>query len=79
MFDKEGQEMIDKSKLTHKDVGRWVVYSDGFKEEIGKLKGWNNDHVFVVFQCGYEWKRFQDFTGSSCQYEDLTLLREDND
>lgn len=34
--------MIDITKLSDKDVGRWVVYKDDTaSREVGKIKSWN--------------------------------------
>lgn len=65
--------MIDISKLTKEDVGRWVIYtsSGGDKVEEGKIKSWNDTNIFVVYHCNDEWDRFQDFTGAATHPEDL--------
>lgn len=67
--------MIDLAKLTTNDIGRWVEYtaSHGAKER-GRLKSWNNIFIFVVYKCGGEWKRFQDFTGQATKPEDLCFI-----
>jgi hypothetical protein len=58
--------MIDISKLTRDDIGRWVKFK-GFsgKEEIGKLKFWNDRYIFVVFHCDDNWGNYADYTGES--------------
>lgn len=64
--------MINTSQLTPKQVGKWVIYTDGVGEtQRGKLKSWNENNVFVVFKCDGQWRRFQDFTGNSCNPRDL--------
>lgn len=64
--------MINISKLTDKDVGRWVTYIDGMrKTEEGKLKSWNDKYIFVVYHCNNEWDCFKDFTGAATRPEDL--------
>ncbi len=57
--------MIDIEQLTEKDIGTWVEFTDSVKKERGKIKSWNlKAHaIYVVYKCGGEWERFQDFTG----------------
>jgi len=64
--------MIHLHDLTLSDIGRWVVYVHG---ELGKLKGWNQTVVWVVFKCNNEWDRFYDFTGEPCFPEDLEFWK----
>lgn len=60
------------SELRQSDIGKWIIYTNGVGQtERGKLKSWNRKNVFVVFKCGDEWDRFQDFTGSSCNPKTL--------
>ena len=62
-------------QLTSKDIGRWVEYtsSDGKKEQ-GKIKGWNNEYIFVVYQCENRWDKFQDYTGVATNPENLKFI-----
>jgi len=43
--------MIDIKKLTESDKGRWVRYisSIGFYIYIGRIKGWDNEFIYVVY------------------------------
>lgn len=60
-FLKKTQNMtVDINKLTEKDIGRWVEYRP--THEIGKIKSFTGNYVFVVYKCNNEWDRFQDFT-----------------
>ena len=68
---KEG-EMIDR--LDKKDIGRWVIYGDGFKKEKGKIKSWNAKWVFVVYKCDCEWDNFQNYTGCATDPNDLNFI-----
>lgn len=69
--------MIDIKGLTEKDVGRWVVYTGGFgSSEKGRIKSWNDKYIFVVYKCGGEWNRFQDFTGVSTNPDELEFIKE---
>jgi len=67
--------MIRIEDLTLKDIGKWVVYNDGFRPpEKGRIKGWNNKYIFVVYNCNGAWDRFQDFTGVATRPEDLDFF-----
>ena len=65
--------MIDINKLTKKDVGRWVIYSNGFKEEEGKIKSWNDVFIFVVYHCDDNWDKYQDYTGCATEGRHLAF------
>jgi hypothetical protein len=68
--------MIDLAKLTKEDIGRWVEYHGaGGEIERGRLKGWNEIYIFVVYHCAGEWDRFQDFTGAATRPADLTFIK----
>jgi hypothetical protein len=66
--------MITLEKLSYKDIGRWVIYNDGFKQEKGRIKSWNDEFIFVVYKCNEEWDRFQDYTGCATNPEDLGFI-----
>ena len=66
--------VIDIKELILADIGRWVVYGDGFKKEAGRIKSWNDKYIFVVYKCDNQWHRFQDFTGCATNPKDLTLI-----
>lgn len=70
--------MIRIEELTEKDVGRWVKWKDpnGFGEEIGRIKSWNDRYIFVVYRCDKNWDRFQDYTGVATRPEELTFLED---
>ena len=69
--------MVDPKKLTERDIGRWVVYDNGFDPpQKGRIKGWNEDTVFVVFKCGGNWRRFMNYTGEGCDPETLYFEEE---
>lgn len=64
--------MIDIAQLRKEDIGKWVLYTAHHGEtEKGRLKSWNDQFIFVVYKCGGEWHRFQDFTGAATKPEDL--------
>ena len=71
----KGGKVIEIKNLTQKDIGRWVVYNDGFHPpEKGRIKSWNDKYIFVVYRCNGEWERFQDFAGVATRPEDLEFL-----
>jgi hypothetical protein len=64
--------MISIDELTTDDVGRWVVYRDRVgNTERGRIKYWNRQFVFVVFNCANEWRRYKDFTAAAVTPKDL--------
>lgn len=69
--------MLDISKLTQKDIGKWVryLYFDG-TTELGKIKSYNSKHVFVVYKCANEWDRFKAYTGVATSPGDLVFAEE---
>jgi len=67
--------MIDISKLTKDDVGKWVLYTDFSKTEIGKLKSWNDRFIFVVYSCNHDWNDFENYTAAATRPEDLIFSK----
>ena len=68
--------MIDLAQLEKSNIGDWVEYRGGAGEvERGRLKGWNDKFIFVVYKCGGEWERFQDFTGVATSPKDLRFIK----
>lgn len=68
---------IDISKLSKKDIGRWVRYSSSPKDEAGRIKSWNDIFVFVVYNCDEDdedWDNYQNYTAAATKPEDLTLF-----
>ena len=64
--------MIDIRDLTDEDYGRWVVYTDGLKEEqLGRIKSWNDTWIFVVYHCADEWDNYRDYTAAATDPNDL--------
>lgn len=64
--------MIDISRLTSSDIGRWVEYTP--KNERGKIKSWNDSGIFVVYDCAGEWSNFKDYTAAHTRPEDLVFV-----
>jgi len=68
--------MINIEDLKEEDVGRWVVYTDGTKEEqSGRIKRWNDIWIFVVYNCADEWDKYQDYTGAATDSRDLKFKK----
>jgi len=71
----EGYDMIDITKLTDEDYGRWVVYTPGYgAQEKGRIKSWNENWIFVVYKCNFEWDSFQEYTACSTNPNDLDFV-----
>lgn len=67
--------MIDIATLRKEDKGRWVEYrGTGGEVERGRLKGWNNHYIFVVYKCNGEWERFMNFTGAATDPQQLSFV-----
>jgi hypothetical protein len=56
--------MIKLSELKESDIGRDVIYYDGFEEERGRIKSWNGIYIFVVYHCDGKWDDYQNYTAS---------------
>lgn len=60
--------MIDISKLTEADKGRFVTYR---AYENGRIKGWNREVIWVVYRCDGRWEDFEQFTAEPTDPDDL--------
>lgn len=59
--------------LTEKDIGRFVVYTDGVgRKQEGKIKSFTDKHIFVVYQCNNEWDRYEHYIAAATNPKDLT-------
>ena len=68
--------MININKLTNKDVGREVIYTDGVRaEQFGRIKSWNDKWIFVVYKCADDWDNYQDYTGAATDPSDLRFVK----
>lgn len=65
--------MISLTELDAEAFGKWVQYTPfkGAIPEIGRIKSWNSEYIFVVYTCDKSWSRFQDFTAAATKPEDL--------
>ena len=68
--------MIELTKLSDADIGKWVEYRDRFdsKPDKGRIKGWNHKFIFVVYRCAGNWDQFKQYTGVATDPADLTLI-----
>lgn len=69
--------MIDISKLTEEDIGRWVIYTDSMgNPEKGKLKSWNDSGIFVVYNAADNWygDLWKNYTAAHTRPEDLEFV-----
>ncbi len=64
---------LDIKKLTQADIGRWVVYKPELENERGKIKGFSDTVVWVVYHANNNWDsdHWKDYTGQSTRPEDL--------
>jgi hypothetical protein len=59
--------------------GDKVTYRTIGKIERGIVKSFSDaEHVFVVYRCGGEWKRYSDYTAARTRIADLTPGWEDD-
>ncbi len=64
--------MIDVKALKKEDIGKWVLFTDGCgKHEKGRIKSWNDVWIFVVYNCDFQWDKFQDYTGCATRPDEL--------
>jgi len=67
--------MIDIGSLSDKDVGRWVIYHKGARVNRGRIKGWSDRYVYVVYWAGYDehLDQFKEYTAVPTRPEDLSF------
>lgn len=70
--------MIELSKLSETEVGRWVEYRDKFdsKPDRGRIRSWNERWIFVVYRCGGNWDEYTKYTGVATDPGDLCFVNE---
>ena len=42
---------VEIEDLKASDISRWVEYNNGFGAELGRIKSWNKESVFVIYNC----------------------------
>ena len=65
--------MIRIKDLTPDDVGKWVVYNSFNSKELGRIKSWNDQFIFVVYKCDGQWLNFTNYTACATKPEDLEM------
>lgn len=72
---KEGKvEFYIGKQLTQEEVkeGMFVAYVPGYgNPELGRVKSVRKDTAFVVYNCGGQWNRYEDYTGCSTRISNL--------
>jgi len=69
--------MIDVFELKQTDKGRWVKFKCGnFDEKIGRIKSWNDLHIFVVYHCDDDWENYADYTAEATHGSRLEFIEE---
>ena len=64
--------MIDISKLTKKDIGKYVEYTNPYSDiKLGRIKSWNDEFIFIVYRCATQWDDFNNYTGVATKPDDL--------
>lgn len=63
-------------EITKKDIGRFVVYNDGFKTQLGRIKSYNEKFIFVVYHCNNNWDRYKDYTGCATSPENIHFVED---
>ena len=68
--------MINSKILTEKDIGRWVEYKSVFDPicEIGRIKSWEGNLIFVVYKCNNDWENFMNYTGCGTHCASLKFI-----
>ena len=60
------------SQICSQSAWNFIVYRDRVgNTERGRIKYWNRQFVFVVFNCANEWRRYKDFTAAAVAPKDL--------
>lgn len=65
--------MIDIGSLTEDDIGRWVTYRKGPRVNRGRIRGWSDRVVYVVYWAGSgeHWEQFKDYYACATPPEDV--------
>lgn len=58
--------MIRITNLTEADKGKWVACRQcATKPQYGRIKGWNEEDIFVVFKCDGHWATYYNYTAEA--------------
>jgi hypothetical protein len=61
--------MINIAELSPSDMGRWVKYIP--TGEVGKLKAWSQQSIWVVYYCDGNWDEYARYTALLTKPEQL--------
>lgn len=74
---KNKSQKVEIAKLTKKDIGAYVIYTNSFgDEELGRIKGWTDKSVWVVYDCEGQWGKFRKYTAKATPPKKLYFLPE---
>ena len=60
------RKMIDTKKLTESDKGRFVIYRHKYSYSvIGKIRSWQNNYIYVVYNCDDDWDNYMNYTAAA--------------
>lgn len=78
---------LQLKNLVNDDIGLWVMYTGcrlqahkghypmpAVYQEIGRIKSWNSEYVFVVYHCNKDWDNFEVYTAAATNPNDLIIL-----
>ena len=60
--------------LTEDDKGRYVLYKTNYCQQRGRIKSWNDEVVFVVYNCNQDWENYKNYTAQATDPEDLIFI-----
>jgi len=65
------------NNLKNEDIGKKVVYTDNVgQKEQGIIKSWNDEYIFVVYNCAGDWYNYKNYTAAATDPGDLEFLIE---
>lgn len=73
--------MIFIKNLNNENTGQFVMYKSKLETGtmlgtmLGRIKSWNEQTVFVVYQCNDKWNNYKDYTACATNPNDLTLVK----
>jgi hypothetical protein len=68
--------VIDITKLTESDKGRWVRYTPSAgPRECGRIKSWNEKWIFVVYNSDGNFDRYEEYTACATDSAQLEFIR----
>ncbi len=67
--------MIKLEDLTSEDIGSWVTFalSQG-RRQLGRIKSFNDQWVFVVYNCNSDWDNYANYTAAATTAPSLTFV-----